>query len=374
MLGFVRYRENATVPDEDKLITEVCLACFARKKLYENVVKSIPRSARKMFLFEWPFHVKDDGVEKFSDNDRKAMIMKFLRGYSAAAAAAKVDVNGFDPSRIMEGKIIVDTLEMSDVAEEVLPDPERVQKDVIANYYKTSKSRDEAKNFMTMVKTGEIAPIVIEEGNKANLFEKKKRVYMGGRKILDAKEVQIKSTSLTDQYTKQERSKIQPSELPLLHVLLSNGNYEEVERVCRICVALEEYGGEEGVVYVVTLAVLQCEMYKMMGLWVLALAVYIDATDLLVSRLGFDDKLCISAFCNIDLLFRRLDMQGAGKLYISSLIARIKKHSFTDNLRKSENVDAILARYRYVMCGLATALFSCLTLRSDNDDWWMMLA
>jgi hypothetical protein len=345
MLGFVRYRVGAAVSDDDKLIKDVCLACFSRKKLYDSVVKSIPRSARKMFLFEWPFHVKDDGVEKFSDDDRKAMIMRFLRGYSGAAAIAKVD-DGFDPSRIMESKIVADTLQMSEVVEEAPPDAALLQKEVIANYYKTSKKRDQAKHFMTMVNTGEIAPIVIEEENKANLFEKKKRVYAGGRTILAAQEAQVKSISLTEHYSSRERAKIQPSELPLLHVLLSNHNYEEVERVCRVCVALEEYGGEAGVLYVATLAVLQCEMYKMMGLWVLALALLIDATDLLVSRLGFDDKICVSAFCNIDLIFRRLDMQAAGKLYISSLVAKIKKHSFSDNLRKSENIDAILARYR----------------------------
>ena len=345
MLGFVRCRTNVTVSQDDARIQDVCLACFARKKLFDSVVKSIPRSARKMFLFEWLFHVRDDGVEKFSDDDRKAMIMKFLRGYSAVAAV-KVDDSEFDPSRVMEGRIITDTLEMSEVKEVPPPDSDLVQKEVIANYYKTSKPRDEAKNFMTMVKTGEVAPIVIAEENKANLFEKKKRVYTGARKILDASEVQVKSSSLTNSYSRQERANIQPSELPMLHVLLSNGNYEEVERVCRICVALEEYGGEEGVGYVVTLAILQGEMYKLMGLWVLALAVYVDATDLLVSRLGFDDKLCINAFCNVDFIFRRLDMPAAGKLYISSLVAKIKKHSFSDNLRKSDTIDAILARYR----------------------------
>lgn len=348
MIGFIRYREGSEISEGDKLIKDVCLACFTRKRLYDSVVKSIPRSARKMFLHEWPFHVKDDGVEKFSDNDRKAMIMKFLRGYTGAAAVASV-ADDIDPSTIMEGKIVMDTREMSDVAEEVPPDPEKVQKEVIANYYKTSKSQDAAKNFMTMVKTDKIAPIVIAEENKANLFEKKKRVYAGARKILSDKEANVKSISLTENYSQLERAKIQPSEIPLLHVLLSNRNFEEVERVCRICVALEEYGGEDGVMYVVTLGMLQAEMYKMLGLWVLALAVYVDATDLLVTRLGFDDRLCISAFCNIDMIFRRLEMPAAGKLYISSLVARIKKHTFSDNTRKNESIDAILARYSHVL-------------------------
>ena len=346
MIGFVRYRAKASIPDEDDFIKDVCLACFSRKKLYESVVRTMPRSARKMFLFEWPFHVIDEGVETFSDDEFKARIMKCLRGYSASAAAAKVDTT-FDPSRIMESKIDVNTLEMSEVKEEEPPVPEIEQKDAIVKYYKTAKARDDARIFMTMVKTGEVAPIVVEEQNKANLFEKKKKIYAGARKVLDASEVQVKSITLTDQYSAKDRLKIQPSEIPLLHVLLSNNNYEEVERVCRICLALEEYGGEAGVLYMVTLGILQSEMYKMLGLWVLALAVYVDVTDLLVSRLGFDDRLSIDAFCNIDLLFRRLDMSAAGKLYISTLVARIKKHSYSDNLRKSETVDAILSKYRY---------------------------
>jgi hypothetical protein len=244
----------------------------------------------------------------------------------------------------MQGKIITDTLEMTHAEEEIeIP---VFEKDVIANYYKTSKPRDEAKNFMSMVKNHKIAPIVIEESKKSNLFEKKKKIYVGARKILDPTETQINSTSLTDTYTKHDRAKIQPSELSLLHVLLSNRNYEEVERVCRICLALDEYGGEEGVLYVVTLTILQAEMYKMMGLWVLALALYLDATDLLVSRLGFDDKVCVSAFCNIDLILRRMDLESSGKLYISSLLAKMKKHSLTDNLRKNESIDAVLGRYR----------------------------
>jgi hypothetical protein len=79
MIGFVRCRDGTVVSEDDRLIQDVCFACFARKKLYDNVVKSIPRSARKVFKFEWPFHVKDNGVETFGEDERKVMIMKFLR-------------------------------------------------------------------------------------------------------------------------------------------------------------------------------------------------------------------------------------------------------------------------------------------------------
>lgn len=140
-------------------------------------------------------------------------------------------------------------------------------------------------------------------------------------------EVEDKPELSSSQINKNLRKKIGPKELTLLSFLIAKGDahdaqvfqcvcvcdclhmctghYEEVERVTRMTLENTDIDDGEGMGFLCKLLVFQAELYKQMGLWTLALCLYLDVVDLICS-LGMYDMMCVMRFDQSSYLYLNL--------------------------------------------------------------------
>jgi len=115
-----------------------------------------------------------------------------------------------------------------------------------------------------------------------------------------------------------------PPELLMLPYLICKGHFEEVERTVRITIDRDMVNEGEGIVLLLKALHLQADMYKLMSLWPLALAVYLDAADLVSSLLGYGDPLVIAAHGLVVSCMRKMHSSNLAKQYISSMCNRLE--------------------------------------------------
>lgn len=118
-----------------------------------------------------------------------------------------------------------------------------------------------------------------------------------------------------------------PKELALIPFLVAKGHYEEAERSLRIALGKHAVDEGEGLKILITLLKLQCEMYKSMGLWVLATSIYLDCIDLTASLMGFNDPDTYSCIVLLVSCLRKMQsVQLAGR-YIKCLCQHFERDS-----------------------------------------------
>ena len=79
--------------------------------------------------------------------------------------------------------------------------------------------------------------------------------------------------------------------------------------------------------YLAKLFYLLAEMYKAMGLWVLALAIYMDATDMMVSLLGYEDGFVLEPLGYVTNCLRKMHHPQLARVYLNSIIQQIESES-----------------------------------------------
>lgn len=134
----------------------------------------------------------------------------------------------------------------------------------------------------------------------------------------DGNSVSVASTATIVNPTKK------PKELALLPFLIAKGHFEEAERTLRIALGKQAVDEGEGLKILVTLLTLQAEMYKGMGLWPLALAIYFDCVDMNASLMGFNDPATLASMVLLVACLRKMQcVQLAGK-YIKAFCQMVE--------------------------------------------------
>jgi hypothetical protein len=88
---------------------------------------------------------------------------------------------------------------------------------------------------------------------------------------------------------------------------------------------------------------LQAEMYRLMGLWPLALALHLDVADLLAMELGHDDAITRAAVCRVMFCLQQMQREDVGRGYITTLTTRLKGGLIA---RRAEIAGDLLTFYR----------------------------
>ena len=118
-----------------------------------------------------------------------------------------------------------------------------------------------------------------------------------------------------------------PKELALLPYLIAKGHYEEAERTLRIALGKRAVDEGEGLKILISLLTLQAEMYKSMGLWPLALAIYFDCVDLNASLMGYNDTATQASIVLLIACLRKMQcVQLAGK-HVKSLCQMVQRET-----------------------------------------------
>lgn len=122
-----------------------------------------------------------------------------------------------------------------------------------------------------------------------------------------------------------------PPEILLLPFLISRGHFEEVERTVRIAVSQKSVDEGEGMLMLLKIFHVQADMYKLMGLFPLALAVYLDSVDLAATLLGFGDPgTSASAVC-VSSCLRKMHLPALAKTWMANLGHRLEEETFSNN-------------------------------------------
>ena len=116
-----------------------------------------------------------------------------------------------------------------------------------------------------------------------------------------------------------------PRELALIPFLLSKGHFEDVERTVRIALGKHAVDEGEGLRILVKILALQAELYKHMGAWPLALAIYLDCVDISASLLGYEAEGTLLALDLVTTCLRKMQEVDLAGRYIAGLCGMIDK-------------------------------------------------
>ena len=117
-----------------------------------------------------------------------------------------------------------------------------------------------------------------------------------------------------------------PKEMNLIPFLVAKGHFEEVERTVRITLGKTAVDEGEGMLVLLKLLYLQAEMYKVMGLWSLALGIYLDCADLTYALLGFSDFTSMSAMKLVTSCLRKMQEMSMASEYVKLLCGLVDKN------------------------------------------------
>lgn len=115
-----------------------------------------------------------------------------------------------------------------------------------------------------------------------------------------------------------------PKELALLPFLIAKGHFEEAERTLRIALGKRAVDEGEGLKILITLLTLQAEMYKSMGIWPLALAIYFDCVDLSASVMGFNDSATLASVVLLVACMRKMQCVHLAGKYVKALCRMVE--------------------------------------------------
>ena len=136
------------------------------------------------------------------------------------------------------------------------------------------------------------------------------------------------SGSTADGRVPDKADKRRPPEVLLLPFLVSRGHFEEVERIVRVTISRKNVDEGEFMLTLLRIFHVQADMYKLMGLWPLALAIYLDCLDLTAGIVGFDDPGTINATVCVTSCLRKMHMAAEAKTFIQNFNYRLEEETF----------------------------------------------
>lgn len=320
-VGIVRQKSMAKF--DDAALRGLCMSCMVRKTLYDRVVSVQPRSSRKRFMMEWPFH-----IDRFNEGGR--LIQRQIETTFEMSSENEVDL-----AALMKQK----------------QDEEMRQQKKPKIFIK----RGDSFNLQSILRKRELDAKKAVGDDDSSVFSEST--------MLSSVTLATHTTATSN--IGEDISLYGPRELTIIPLLLTKNDFDEVERILRVCICLPEYGGDQGVLFVAKLMQLQAEMYKMQGLEVLALGLYLDAADMIVSRLGFDSKESMHVFGAVESLFGRMGIYSAVTSYSESLKAKFQKHNSSS--RKADLLISYLDERRYEFDNHIEICVLIFTFRSAID-------
>jgi hypothetical protein len=131
-----------------------------------------------------------------------------------------------------------------------------------------------------------------------------------------------------------------PREMTLIPFLIAKGHYAETERVIRVALDKPSANEGEGLLVLNKLLGFQAEMYKMMGLFPLALGILMDCADMMASLMGYCDAAFHTAVCQVCALLRLMKAPLLIKRYLENICDTMTRVS--NNPVKGEEAAAVV--------------------------------
>lgn len=377
-LGIIRYNIDASDHEDSRklstLLTNYCVTCAVRGILYNKIRKCTPRSQKSRLSKDWPVYVPPEHYPL-----ERGEVLPIHRALSAenldlleSALETKEPTNQkidkYDVSALMSPKNqsqrISRTLSPlgrstsplqrsgSKTPERALSPAHRVVKKMMTREHdsddeddkSTMRSPSGAKAKFLSKTTGgspKKSQTALHSKSMSSMpafmrnFSASGLVQDNVYEVAEAIPEPVPDMNLETRYG--------PQELALVPFLIAKGQYDEVERLLRVTMCLEDILGEAGAVHTVQVLFLQADMYMLLDLFPLAFGLYLDSVDILASSLGMDDARFVEGVYKLLCCARKMGIPpgylsdytvSMSELLQSSMISA--KQAMVDDIDKME--------------------------------------
>jgi hypothetical protein len=348
-IGFVRFKDSVTrfAANREEYQYEVeqkravnafdentlCLPCVIRKTLFERISSSLPRAFRaNAQLTAWPFMEKQPGTTP-------KRVVRMLSGSPSSRPSSPLANGGgdgvslmSDPSGIIGGSLseFDQALLFADSsATHLLPSPVKSSKLAQIDQLEQHAVGDQhVYETIDSLYGGGSPPRIPNElitmGGNGDDQSVSSGVSLLTKNTVDEDTLHTASTISTLSVVDPIK---RPKEMTLIPFLVAKGHFEEVERTLRITIGKTAVDEGEGMLVLLRLLRLQADMYKCMGLWSLALGLYMDCADLTYALLGYSDYSSLLAMGAVTLCLRQMQEVSTAGRYVKTLCRMIEANS-----------------------------------------------
>lgn len=222
---------------ENGINDHICFSCLIRRELHGKISQSLPRMLRKSFPSKWPV-LSANFIKKTIDSDQAAGDMLAIANQSINSTHRKE----------MQSPLVSTQMMQLDLIEARRSPPKPIDVTNVSILSDDDFSTDSGATFSS-----------------------------------------FSTLSITN-------ANIKPKEIQMLAYLLFKGQYEDAERTIRIALNKVSINEGEGLLYTCQLMCMQADMYKLLGLYVLALSIYIDLVDMACVLVGMSNSIAQRAF------------------------------------------------------------------------------
>ena len=329
-VGFVRTKPPAK--DSEHPENNLCFACIVRRELYERAQQVFPRSFRRKASSVWPFKEKDKKDGSDSDEDENDGL-KMVPFGEPLTPLHKIN-NTLDVTSPVHSRRLAEI----DIRETTL-DMARSGHPINLGHHLDSMSLDSGSLTMGsltmgLAPNGMLTSVDLGDGSIIDL-----------QKSLDSLPTSLSKVSVPSVFSNDSddtmghgaQAKL-PQELNLIPFLLAKGQFEEVDRMVRVALAQKTINEGEGIIYLVNALALQADMYKLMGLYPLALAMYLESFDLTVSMLGFNCSQAMNAMQWVSSCLIKMRCPALSKEWTHNVCRALETESLSDNMWSQSKV------------------------------------
>lgn len=292
--------------EDNKLEYFLCLPCLMKKELFEKIKQSLPRSFRKSLHLRWPIIAMDKVPLPPNQQLSNDLILLEPARPSSPLHNSLIPI---EAQLARPGSPVISLQQLSTYMPPSSPgsptifhSPISSQKLVQMDYYEGIPSSS----------SGQRQVISFEDDD----------ISLPSISGLSMNESTVSSTSLASTISMVDPLK-KPRELTLLPYLISKGHFDEAERTIRITLGKQAVDEGEGMYLLLKILALTADMYKMMGLWAFAVAIYADLADLTTKLLGLSDPVTFKALGFVMSCYRKMQYPKLAEEYMQSCIEKM---------------------------------------------------
>ncbi len=312
-IGFVR-----TKPTSEDQENSLCFSCIVRKVLYERAQQVFPRSFRRKARSQWPFRQQNE----LDDEEQ-------LVPFGVPLTPLHEANNTIDPSSPIHSKRLAEI----DIRETAF-DLERNQQPFQLAIGMDEMSIDSTGSLtlphmsLNINNEGKINSVTLGEGHNINLEQS---IDSLPNSLSHLSIPSVFSNDTADAPDDSPSSKI-PGELSLIAFMVAKGQFEEADRAVRVAVSQKSINEGEGAIFLMYAMALQADMYKLMGLYPLALGTYLECFDLIISILGFNATQSTTAMQWVSSCLLKMRCPALSKEWMNNVCRFLETEALSHNM------------------------------------------
>lgn len=337
-LGFVRLQPSKKRTDIEDGVNSMCLGCIVRREMHTVLMRIAPETFPKA-AHKWPYLYRNDQSRahqfKKIKSDMKVQDIVTLPTIGQPSAELALLVSG-------------DTQALRPMS------PTRSQYMNELDVHEESMLRLRDGSLADSLDTGSVGSLGSAgsggKGNSTKSLMDGIKMSTGKTKLgnFDNMSVETPPNSLSavsiptvfshdtaDRIDKVATGQGKAPETLMMPFLLAKGLFNEVERGARMMLGLKSVNEGEGMMNMVKAFCVQAELYKNMGLWVLALADYMDSMDATIMLLGYQQTQSYNGLRYIIQCLIKMRCVPLAKEYTEAVCRRIEQETLSTNNFKS---------------------------------------